>query len=56
MKRAYERLLEYVKFDTASDANSPTVPSTMKQKDLGEYLVKEMKGRVGQRYYYRFPL
>ena len=43
MKRAYERLLEYVKFDTASDANSPTVPSTMKQKDLGEYLVKEMK-------------
>ena len=34
MKRAYERLLEYVKFDTASDANSPTVPSTMKQKDL----------------------
>lgn len=43
MKRAYGRLLEYVKFDTASDANSPTVPSTMKQKDLGEYLVKEMK-------------
>ena len=43
MKRAYERLLEYVKFDTASDANSPTVPSTMKQKDLGEYLVKEKK-------------
>ena len=43
MKRAYERLLEYVKFDTASDANSPTVPSTMKQKDLGDYLVKEMK-------------
>lgn len=43
MTRAYEKLLEYVKFDTASDANSPTVPSTMKQKDLGEYLVKEMK-------------
>ena len=43
MTRAYEKLLEYVKFDTASDANSPTVPSTMKQKDLGEYLVKEMQ-------------
>lgn len=43
MTRAYEKLLEYVKFDTASDANSPTVPSTMKQKDLGEYLVKQMK-------------
>lgn len=42
MKRAYERLLEYVKFDTASDSNSTTVPSTMKQKDLGAYLVKEM--------------
>ena len=38
-----EKLLEYVKFDTASDAGSPTVPSTMKQKDLGEYLVKEMQ-------------
>ena len=43
MTRAYEKLLEYVKFDTASDANSPTVPSTMKQKDLGAYLVKQMK-------------
>ena len=43
MTRAYEKLLEYVKFDTASDAGSPTVPSTMKQKDLGEYLVKEMQ-------------
>lgn len=43
MTRAYEKLLEYVKFDTASDSNSPTVPSTMKQKDLGEYLVKEMQ-------------
>ena len=28
MTHAYEKLLEYVKFDTASDANSPTVPST----------------------------
>ena len=43
MTRAYEKLMEYVKFDTASDANSPTVPSTMKQKDLGAYLIKQMK-------------
>ena len=48
MTRAYEKLLEYVKFDTASDAASPTVPSTMKQKDLGEYLVKEMQAMAIQ--------
>ena len=40
---AYERLLRYVSFDTASDANSPTCPSTEKQKLLGAALVEEMK-------------
>ena len=40
--RAYERLLRYAQFDTASDENSPTCPSTAKQKLLGEALVKEM--------------
>ncbi len=41
--RAYERLLKYVGFDTASDENSPTCPSTEKQKLLGAALVEEMK-------------
>ena len=40
--RAYERLLRYAQFDTASDEKSPTCPSTAKQKVLGEALVKEM--------------
>ena len=38
-----ERFLKYVTFDTASDENSETVPSTAKQKVLGEYLVQELK-------------
>lgn len=37
-----ERFLEYVKIDTQSDPNSPTCPSTEKQKDLGRVLVKEL--------------
>lgn len=40
--RAYERLLRYVTYDTASDGNSPTCPSTEKQKVLGAALVEEM--------------
>ena len=40
--RAYERLLKYAQFDTASDENSPSCPSTEKQKVLGAELVKEM--------------
>ncbi len=40
--RAYERLLRYAQFDTASDEKSPTCPSTAKQKVLGEALVSEM--------------
>lgn len=37
-----ERFLKYVKIDTQSDPNSPTFPSTMKQKDLGKVLVSEL--------------
>lgn len=41
--RAYERFLNYVKIHTASDENSSTVPTTQRQFDLAELLVKEMK-------------
>ncbi len=37
-----ERFLRYVKIDTQSDPNSPTVPSTEKQKNLGKVLVEEL--------------
>ena len=37
------RFLKYVSFDTASDEDSETCPSTEKQKLLGEYLAKELK-------------
>ena len=41
--RAYERFLNYVQFDTASDENSPTCPSTAKQLALGRALAEELK-------------
>ena len=37
-----DRFLEYVRFDTTSCETSATVPSTAKQKVLGEFLVKEL--------------
>ena len=37
------RFLKYVSIDTQSDHYSTTAPSTMKQKDLGAFLVEEMK-------------
>lgn len=37
-----DRFLRYVVIDTQSDAQSPTQPSTEKQKDLGRLLVKEL--------------
>ncbi len=37
-----ERFLRYVKIDTQSDPSSITIPSTMKQKDLGKLLVSEL--------------
>ncbi|MCR5195712.1 MAG: peptidase T [Pseudobutyrivibrio sp.] len=41
--RAYERLLNYVKVYTTSDEDSNTVPSTARQFDLANILVKELK-------------
>lgn len=38
-----ERFLNYVSFDTQSDENSQTVPSTSKQLKLGKYLVEELQ-------------
>ncbi|MFI5221578.1 MAG: peptidase T [Bacteroidia bacterium] len=37
-----ERFLRYVKIDTQSDPDSPTCPSTEKQKNLGKLLVSEL--------------
>lgn len=37
-----DRFLAYVRFDTTSCETSETVPSTSKQKVLGEFLVKEL--------------
>lgn len=37
-----ERFIRYAKIDTQSDPNSSTVPSTMKQKNLGKLLVEEL--------------
>ena len=39
---AVERFIKYAKIDTQSDGHSSTIPSTMKQKDLGNLLVKEL--------------
>lgn len=43
--KAYERLLEYVQFDTTSDDSTPEsqCPSTPNQKELGVALVNEMR-------------
>jgi len=38
-----ERFLRYVQIDTQSDDDSDTYPSTMKQRDLGELLEKELR-------------
>lgn len=38
-----DRFINYAKIDTMSDPRSPSCPSTMKQKDLGNLLVKELK-------------
>lgn len=43
MESVSERFLRYVSFDTTSDEESATVPSTAKQKLLGAALVEEMK-------------
>ncbi len=38
------RFLKYVSFDTASDEDSESCPSTEKQKLLGEFLAEELEG------------
>lgn len=43
MTSVQERFLKYVSFDTQSDDSSPSCPSSAKQKDLGAFLVEEMK-------------
>lgn len=43
MEKAYEKLLRYVAIDTQSDDDSETTPSTMKQFDLANLLVEELK-------------
>ena len=43
MTTVSERFLRYVSFDTQSDPESLTCPSTEKQKVLGAELVAEMK-------------
>ena len=43
MQSVIERFLRYVSFDTKSDPNSETCPSSAKQKLLGAALVEEMK-------------
>ena len=37
-----ERFLRYVQIDTTADPNSPSFPSSSKQKDLGKLLKKEL--------------
>jgi tripeptide aminopeptidase len=41
--KAYERLLNYVKIHTTSDEDSTSVPTTLRQFDLANVLVEEMK-------------
>jgi len=38
-----DRFLRYVRIDTQSDPESPTTPSTEKQKDLGRVLAQELR-------------
>lgn len=38
-----DRFVKYAKIDTQSDPNSPTCPSTEKQKNLAKVLVEELK-------------
>lgn len=41
--KAIDRFLKYVSFDTQSDEESLTFPSTEKQKKLGAYLLEELQ-------------
>ena len=41
--KAYERFLKYISFDTQSDENSDTCPSTEGQLVLGDFLANELR-------------
>jgi len=41
-KSLEQRFIKYAKIDTQSDPDSPTCPSTLKQKNLGKELVQEL--------------
>ncbi|MBT9133311.1 MAG: Peptidase T [Firmicutes bacterium] len=43
MSKVAEKFLRYVRVDTASDANSPSQPSTYRQVEFGAELAKEMR-------------
>lgn len=43
MQNISDRFLKYVSFDTQSDVNSSTTPSTEKQWEIARYLEKELK-------------
>src|SRR5690606_38940332 len=43
MQHIIDRFISYVTIDTESDPNSSTTPSTKKQFDLANLLVKELK-------------
>lgn len=42
IEKIKEKFFRYVQIDTQSDASSSTIPSTEKQKDLGQVLVNEL--------------
>ena len=44
MERVVENFLEYVKIDTESAEGSESIPSTQKQHDLAQVLVKQLEG------------
>ena len=46
MQNIRDRFLKYVSFDTQSDSNSQTTPSTKKQWKIANYLTEELK-RIG---------
>ena len=49
MQHIIDRFISYVTIDTESDPNSDTTPSTKKQLDLANLLVKELKTEGGKR-------
>ena len=46
MQHIIDRFLKYVSYDSQSDANSSTTPSTEKQWDIARYIADELK-RIG---------